>query len=80
MVVIFCFHPRRRHASRILCIGAISRFWISVASPMRTGVFSCVLHRTPATLLPEALGPTLPEPHASWVEAIEEEWERRYGS
>ena len=34
----------------------------------------------PATLSPEALGPTLPEPHASWVEAIEEEWERRYGS
>jgi putative thiamine transport system substrate-binding protein len=24
--------------------------------------------------------PTLPEPHASWVEAIEKEWTRRYGA
>lgn len=32
-----------------------------------------------ATLPPEALGPTLPEPHPSWVEAIEHEWARRYG-
>ena len=23
--------------------------------------------------------PALPEPHASWVEAIEHEWTRRYG-
>jgi putative thiamine transport system substrate-binding protein len=32
-----------------------------------------------ATLAPEALGPTLPEPHPSWVERIEHEWARRYG-
>jgi putative thiamine transport system substrate-binding protein len=32
-----------------------------------------------ATLPPEALGPTLPEPHPSWVERIEHEWARRYG-
>ncbi len=32
-----------------------------------------------ATLRPEELGPTLPEPHPSWVEMIEHEWARRYG-
>jgi putative thiamine transport system substrate-binding protein len=32
-----------------------------------------------ATLPPEELGPTLPEPHPSWVERIEREWARRYG-
>jgi len=26
------------------------------------------------------LVPTLPEPHASWVEALEAEWVRRYGA
>jgi putative thiamine transport system substrate-binding protein len=24
--------------------------------------------------------PTLPEPHASWVEALEGEWLKRYGA
>ncbi len=33
----------------------------------------------PATLPPQGLGPTLPEPHPSWVERIEHEWARRYG-
>jgi putative thiamine transport system substrate-binding protein len=32
-----------------------------------------------ATLRPEDLGPTLPEPHPSWMERIETEWARRYG-
>ncbi len=32
-----------------------------------------------ATLRPEELGPTLPEPHPSWVERLEQEWARRYG-
>jgi putative thiamine transport system substrate-binding protein len=32
-----------------------------------------------ATLRPEELGPTLAEPHPSWVEMIEDEWARRYG-
>jgi putative thiamine transport system substrate-binding protein len=32
-----------------------------------------------ATLPPERLGPTLPEPHPSWVGRIEQEWARRYG-
>ena len=32
-----------------------------------------------ATLPPEALGRTLPEPHPSWVARIEREWARRYG-
>lgn len=33
----------------------------------------------PATLKPEELGPTLNEPHASWMTRIEAEWARRYG-
>jgi putative thiamine transport system substrate-binding protein len=33
----------------------------------------------PATLSPAELGPTLNEPHASWMARIEEEWARRYG-
>lgn len=32
-----------------------------------------------ATLPPAELGPTLPEPHPSWVARIEHEWARRYG-
>lgn len=31
-----------------------------------------------ATLAPEALGPTLLEPHPSWMTRIEAEWQRRY--
>ena len=33
-----------------------------------------------ATLGPEALGEPLAEPHPSWMERIEEDWERRYGT
>ena len=32
----------------------------------------------PATLKPDQLGPTLDEPHPSWMERIEAEWQRRY--
>ncbi len=32
-----------------------------------------------ATLKPDELGPTLPEPHPSWMAMIEEEWAARYG-
>ena len=32
-----------------------------------------------ATLKPSELGPTLNEPHASWMEQLEKEWIRRYG-
>lgn len=32
-----------------------------------------------ATLPPEELGKTLPEPHPSWVRRLENEWARRYG-
>jgi putative thiamine transport system substrate-binding protein len=32
-----------------------------------------------ATLPPRDLGKTLPEPHPSWVDRIEDEWARRYG-
>jgi putative thiamine transport system substrate-binding protein len=31
-----------------------------------------------ATLAPDELGPILNEPHASWMDRIEEEWRRRY--
>lgn len=33
----------------------------------------------PATLSPEALGPVLLEPHASWMTRIAEDWSTRYG-
>ena len=33
----------------------------------------------PALLPPEALGPTLLEPHPSWMTRIEAEWQRRFG-
>ena len=33
-----------------------------------------------ATLSPADLGKTLPEPHPSWVAAIEKAWEQRYGN
>ena len=33
----------------------------------------------PATLKPEDLGSTLPEPHPSWVAALEKAWAARYG-
>jgi len=32
-----------------------------------------------ATLKPEELGPTFNEPHASWMERLEQEWFKRYG-
>jgi putative thiamine transport system substrate-binding protein len=31
-----------------------------------------------ATLAPDELGPIIDEPHASWMERIEDEWRRRY--
>ncbi|WP_099867215.1 ABC transporter substrate-binding protein [Pararhizobium haloflavum] len=31
-----------------------------------------------ATLAPDELGPVIDEPHASWMDRIEEEWRRRY--
>ncbi|MFB9174411.1 ABC transporter substrate-binding protein [Roseibium salinum] len=34
----------------------------------------------PATLTPEELGPVLPEPHPSWVNALEKAWAERYGA
>ncbi|HXV23450.1 MAG TPA: ABC transporter substrate-binding protein [Alphaproteobacteria bacterium] len=33
----------------------------------------------PATLPPDKLGPTFPEPHPSWTVRMEQEWQRRYG-
>ncbi|NNG05653.1 MAG: ABC transporter substrate-binding protein [Inquilinus sp.] len=37
------------------------------------------LPRGIATLPPEALGTPILEPHASWTDALEAEWQRRYG-
>ena len=33
-----------------------------------------------ATLPPEALGPTLPEPHPTWMVRLEDDWAARYGA
>lgn len=33
----------------------------------------------PATLSPEELGPSLPEPHPSWMERLSLDWIKRYG-
>ena len=33
----------------------------------------------PATLSPEELGQSLPEPHPSWMERLAEDWTARYG-
>ena len=33
-----------------------------------------------ATLKPDELGPALDEPHPSWMERLETEWQRRYGA
>ncbi|SHF21905.1 putative thiamine transport system substrate-binding protein [Modicisalibacter ilicicola DSM 19980] len=38
------------------------------------------LPENPATLAPEALGRTLPEPHPSWMERLEQAWLERYGA
>lgn len=38
------------------------------------------LPRGIATLSPAELGPTLPEPHPSWMTRIENKWLERYGS
>jgi putative thiamine transport system substrate-binding protein len=35
--------------------------------------------RGPATLSPAELGPTLLEPHATWMTQISAEWSVRYG-
>jgi putative thiamine transport system substrate-binding protein len=32
-----------------------------------------------ATLSPAEMGNVLPEPHPSWMEAVEEQWQKRYG-
>ncbi len=45
-------------------------------TPGDRGVFAR-LPRGIATLPPEELAPTLPEPHPSWVALIEDEWRRR---
>ncbi len=36
--------------------------------------------QTLAAALPQDLPPVLAEPHAAWVDALEQEWLRRYGT
>lgn len=36
------------------------------------------IEKGPATLSAEELGRVLPEPHPSWVQALEQEWQKRY--
>jgi putative thiamine transport system substrate-binding protein len=38
------------------------------------------IDRGPATLSPSELGPTLLEPHPTWMTRIEQAWQKRYGS
>ena len=47
-------------------------------SPAERALFQD-LPRGPATLSPAELGPTLLEPHASWMTQISDQWARRYG-
>jgi putative thiamine transport system substrate-binding protein len=54
----------------VLAVGRLPPAGRERFSSLRLGV---------ATLSPEALGPTLPEPHPSWVGRVEREWARRYG-
>ncbi|PVZ71947.1 ABC transporter substrate-binding protein [Pelagibaculum spongiae] len=53
----------------ILAINALPEKWQKKFAQLPLGV---------ATLRPEQLGKTLPEPHASWVEALEQAWLERY--
>lgn len=50
---------------------------ISKLSPEDQALFAAV-PKGVATLSPEELGTVLLEPHASWVEALEKEWQKRY--
>ncbi|RMD63281.1 MAG: ABC transporter substrate-binding protein [Alphaproteobacteria bacterium] len=51
---------------------------IARLSPAERALFEA-LPDHPALLPPEALGPTLLEPHPSWMTRIERAWQRRYG-
>jgi len=42
------------------------------------GALFDALPRSPATLAPEDLGRVLPEPHVSWVQALEKAWLKKY--
>ena len=50
---------------------------IAKLSPAQRRAFDA-LPKHPALLPPEALGPTLLEPHPSWMTRIEAEWQRRF--
>ncbi len=50
------------------------------ALPDREKALFEALDLGPATLTPEELGPVLPEPHPSWVSALEKAWIARYGA
>jgi putative thiamine transport system substrate-binding protein len=52
---------------------------LDALEPAVRGLFEAIeLH--PATLPPDQLGDTLVEPHAAWMDLIEDGWRQRYGS
>lgn len=50
---------------------------INKLSPSQKALFSAI-ETPPATLDSESLGKVLPEPHVSWVDALEKAWLKRY--
>lgn len=59
--------------------GDMTVLTLSRLSPEGRALFE-TLPRGVASLSPEELGPTLPEPHPSWMTRIEAAWLERYGS
>ena len=54
----------------VLAIGKLTAADQKIFSSIELGI---------ATLSPQELGPTLLEPHPTWMERIEKEWLKRYG-
>lgn len=52
--------------------GAIRAYWIRSVCLTASAAL--------AAALPQDLPPVLAEPHAAWVDALEQEWLRRYGT
>lgn len=52
---------------------------LAALAPEEAALFTA-LDLGPATLPPQALGPALLEPHASWMTRIADDWTRRYGA
>ena len=59
--------------------GDVTVLAMNALSPAQRQLFT-ELELGIATLTPEQLGKTLPEPHPSWMERIEQSWQTRYAS